>query len=173
MLSYFVRVQGREQLLGTLAPDGTVTRNPELPAGDEDADGAMVSKALSVKLDADGRPLPPRAPAKSDEPRITWSLGEDGSLTWRVDAPAALASPPIVFKRGFRVLPDGSTVLPRLGISYVLRDDGTVIQRFRDGREEVEPRWLVKGPVGTNKRRVMVGLVILDDFFDTGGGMVD
>jgi len=60
-----------------------------------------------------------------------------------------------------------------VGISYLLRDDGTVVQRFRDGREEVEPRWRVQGPAGTNRRRVMVGLVILDDFFDTGGGMVN
>lgn len=173
MVSYFVRVGPREQRLGTLASDGTVTRNPELPTGDADADGATVSKMLSVKPDPEGRPLPSRAPTKADEPKMTWSLGDDGTVTWRVDPPAALASKPMVFRRGFRVLPDGSAALPTLGITYLLRDDGTVVQRFRDGREEVEPRWRVEGLAGSNKRRVMVGLVILDDFFDTGGGMVD
>jgi hypothetical protein len=118
MLSYFVRAQGREQLLGTLAPDGTVTRNRELPTGDADADGATLSKALSVRLDADGRPLPPQAPAKADEPTITWALGEDGSVTWRVAPPASLASPSMTFQRGFRVLPNGSASLPTFGISY-------------------------------------------------------
>jgi hypothetical protein len=170
--SYFVRVQGREQLLGTRAPDGALTRNPELPTGDEDADGAALSKALSVTLDADGRPLPAAAQGKTDEPKVTWLLGDDGSVTARVALPAALASPPMMFRRGFRVLPDGSAVQAALGISYLLRDDGTVVQRFRDGREEVEPRWRVQSSAGTSKRRLMVGLVILDDFFDTGGGLV-
>ena len=171
-ISYFIRVQGREELLGTLAPDGTLARNPALPTGDKDANDATLSKALTVYLDGEGGPLPPQRPASADKPLISWAMADDGTLTWRVDAPASLKAPSTSFQRGSRVLPDGRVFFPTLKISHLLRDDGTVVQRFPDGREEVEPRWRVQGAVVANKRRAMVGLVILDDFFDLGGNVV-
>ena len=166
-ISFFVRAEHGELLLGTLAPDGTLVRNPALPAGNGEADAAMVS---SVRLAADGRPVPHAGSA--EEGGVTWSLGDDGSLRCAIAAPAEMEMPPMVFRRGFDVLADGRAVQPALGVSYTVRDDGSVVQRFRDGREEVEPRWRVQGASGTDRRRTMVALVILDDFFDAGGGML-
>lgn len=167
-ISYFVRAQGREDLLGTLTTEGTVVRNPAIATADDEEDAESLARMLSVRLDADGRPLPGPA-AAPDQPAFVWSLGDDGALACTVTPPAGVELRPIVIERGFRVLPDGRAVLPELEVSYVLRDDGTIVQRFPDGREALEPRWRVEGASGTNKRRAMIGLVILDDFFDTGG----
>jgi len=141
VVTYIVRGdQGDERVLGTLDAAGFLWRDAATPF---------------VRLDGGARPLPP---SRTED--VRWSIERDGAIRARVAAPGVA---PFEMQLGLRVTDDGRLTHPGLGVAYVLREDGRVVTRHDDGREEVAARWQLKGPGVHDRKRAMVGLLLLDE----------